>query len=339
MGIKKNNILIIILVITCIIQSLTLLYFYNDNNKLIEQPIKQITNNYEVTGYSTDFTRISNELDNYIVNIKSNDTESKSKTGIIYYYKDNKATIITSHSNSDTYTITFPNGKQYTESPINIDNSNIIDIFIINIDFKVTPILKGNSNLLKPGEFILSRNQTTNIGYQDDTLVSNIRNNNIYDENNAYATITNNFYNTLIGSPIVNQNNEMIGMNIDANNTFILNNYIDIYVNNILNNNNNISNFNIGIKPINISDIQTYQKNNLNIDLSLINGIYISEIYEDSLYSDKLKINDIIIKINDIDIIDIYDYQDILLNTTSNDILKIELIRNNKVEIIEIIIP
>lgn len=338
MGIKKNNILIIILVITCIIQSVTLLYFYNDNNKLIEQPIKQITNNYEVTGYSTDFTRISNELDNYIVNIKSNDTESKSKTGIIYYYKDNKATIITSHSNSDTYTITFPNGKQYTESPINIDNSNIIDIFIINIDFKVTPILKGNSNLLKPGEFILSRNQTTNIGYQDDTLVSNIRNNNIYDENNAYATITNNFYNTLIGSPIVNQNNEMIGMNIDTNNTFILNNYIDIYVNNILNN-NNISNFNIGIKPINISDIQTYQKNNLNIDLSLINGIYISEIYEDSLYSDKLKINDIIIKINDIDIIDIYDYQDILLNTTSNDILKIELIRNNKVEIIEIIIP
>ena len=338
MGIKKNNILIIILVITCIIQSVTLLYFYNDNNKLIEHPIKQITNNYEVTGYSTDFTRISNELDNYIVNIKSNDTESKSKTGIIYYYKDNKATIITSHSNSDTYTITFPNGKQYTESPINIDNSNIIDIFIINIDFKVTPILKGNSNLLKPGEFILSRNQTTNIGYQDDTLVSNIRNNNIYDENNAYATITNNFYNTLIGSPIVNQNNEMIGMNIDTNNTFILNNYIDIYVNNILNN-NNISNFNIGIKPINISDIQTYQKNNLNIDLSLINGIYISEIYEDSLYSDKLKINDIIIKINDIDIIDIYDYQDILLNTTSNDILKIELIRNNKVEIIEIIIP
>ena len=329
---KTNTLIITILVILCIIQAMALIYVYN-NDEHAEQTVKQITNNYEVTGYSTDFTRISDKLDEYSVSIES---DTLSKTGIIYYYKDNVATILTSHSNNETYTITFPNGEQYTSEPIQVDNNNLIDIFLIETNFEVIPIDKGDSRLLKPGEFVLSRNQNNNIEYQDDTLVTNIRNNKIYDENSITGKVTNTFYNTMEGSAVVNQNCEIIGLYTGSNNdTFILNNYIDLIINTIINN-NYISNFKLDIKPLDVEDLLTYQKNKLGIDLSINNGIYIIEINEDSFYFNQLKPADIITKLNNNPINNIYDYHNAIIGLKPNDNLIIEYYRNNNKEVVEV---
>ena len=331
---KTNTLIIAILVIICIIQTTALIYVYNDDEQ-IEQTVKHITNSYEVTGYSTDFTRISDRLNEFSVSIE---TDNISKTGIIYYYNDNVATIITSHGNNESYTITFPNGEQYTSEPIQAENNNLIDIFLIETNFEVTPIVKGDSKLLKPGEFVLSRNQNNNIKYQDDTLITNIRNSKIYDEESITAKVTNTFYNTMEGSAVVNQNCEIIGIYTGNNNdTFILNNYIELVVNSIISN-SYISNFKLDIKPLDVEDLLTYQKNKLGIDLSINHGIYIMEINEDSLYYDKLRPEDIITKLNNNSINNIYDYHNAIIGLKPNDNLIIECYRNNNKEVIEVIV-
>ena len=333
---RINTLIISLLVILCLIQGISLIYYYNENNnESITQPVKNIINTYEVTGYSTDFTRVSEKLDDYLVEIKYDDLY---KTGVIYYYSDNVATIITSHNEALEYTITFPNGISYTTQPIKDENNDVLDIFLIQLDFEVTPIAKGNSDLLKPGEFILSRNQNLRIQYQDETQVSNIRNNKIISEKDAYAKISDSFYSIMQGTPVVNQNNEMIGLYINnQKDLFLLNNNIQIIVDTILDT-NYLSKYKLLIDFVEVKTLQTYQKNNLAINLSLNKGLYIIDIKEESLLKDIIKIGDIITKINEIEIKDVYDYQKAMIKVRANDTIKIEYYRNNKKDYIEILV-
>lgn len=336
---KKNVFIsvVVILVIWLLILSIAL-FDTNKNNKVSSE-----INQYNVSGFSTDFTKVVEESKSSTVSLNQDDTYS---TGFIYSQDDNKVYIVSSYhgvANSDSVTVCFNSGVSVIGRVIGHDS--FADVALIECDFnyEVMPVKIGDSTLLKDGEFVLSIGTSSSIDYDFSTnfgmISSSYREieNNITFDNEDYdyylglIQLSGDFKEGYSGAPILNMDGQVVGMITmeDDGNTFAITiNEIDKIVEKILNN-EEYTRIDFGLKGRYINTLENYEIANLNIGLEVTNGYYIDDLKVSGFGSTiGLLRGDIITRINNIEITSYKDVLDIIYGNEKE--FNLIVIRNNE---------
>lgn len=325
---KKN--LLIALFTLLIIWNLFLTFSLvnkQDSNSDINKPV---INNYNVTGFSTDFTKIVEEEKSSVVSIESPKGIS---SGLIYKQDGDDIYILTTfHSVSDETNIHIVFDSLYRKEAEVIGQDIYSDLAILHatLPYEVKTIKLGDSLLLKDGEYLLSIGTPNSLEYRNTvevTMVSSalrfLENEIIFDE------VTSSYYSPLIqlsdalkpgnsGSPLFNMAGEVVGICLmeDENGIdFALPiNEARIIAEKIINNeeyDHHLLNF----RGEFINNMPNYEKNNLAISIEITNGFYINRIKDNSsAFNMGLRIGDIITAINGITIEDYDDLLNIIYN-------------------------
>lgn len=336
---KKNLFITIIaiLVIWLIILSISL---YENNNKTNTK--SEITEN-NVSGFSTDFTKVVDECKSSIVSLNQDDVYS---TGFIYLQDDNKVYIVSSYhgvSESNNVNVYFNSGVSTIGTVIGHDAFSDVALIECDFNYSVKPISIGDSTLLNDGEFVLSIGTSSSIDYDFSVdfgmISSNYREveNSITFDSQSYdyflglVQLSGDFKEGYSGAPILNMDGQVVGMITmeDDGNTFAITiNEITKIVNKLLNNEEYVR-LDFGLKGKYINTLENYEIANLNIGLEVTSGYYISDLKVDGFGSTLgLLRGDIIAKINNIDINNFDDMLDVIYSNEKD--FNITVIRNNE---------
>ena len=302
-------------------------------------------NEYNVSGFSTDFTKIINENRSSIVTINADNTIS---SGFVYRQDNNDVYVVSSyHGITNANNISVILDSSYSVNAALVGYGYLSDIAILkfNSPYMINGLKIGNSSLLKEGEFVISVGTPLSLDYAASaqlamiskgimTIENSITHNN--EQYNYYLDViqlSSNLPKGYSGSPILNMNGEVVGMNImNLNNelNFALTaNELRIVADKIINN-EEINKHLFGIKGKFIVDMPNYEKTNLNLDIEIISGIYVQRVKENSLaMSAGIKTGDILTKINDDTITTLDDYLNVSYKEAEN--ITFEVIRNGQI--------
>ena len=317
----KNNrllyLLFFILVIWLALQS-------NEINKLTQVNSTSIVNEYNVNGFSTDFTSIVEDNAPAIVSISADGTVL---SGFVYKQDDDRVFIVTAyHGVAGAENINVHFGSSYSVTGALVGHDIYTDVAIISIDtpYDVSALKTGDASLLKKGEFVVSIGSLVSLDYAGTVSLAMISDNLVTVENIINVDAERYIYNldlietdTVIangysGSPLINMAGEFVGMNTMAYNTdfslAVTSNEIRIIAENIINGIEPIRNI-LGIKGTFVKDMYNYERVNLNISLETIGGFYVSRVRESSIAHDAgIRAGDVITAINGISINGLNDY-------------------------------
>ena len=305
-------------------------------------------NEYNVSGFSTDFTKIINENKSSIVTVNADNTIL---SGFIYLQDNEDVYVVSAYhgiSNANNISVILDSDYTVNASLVGYDFLSDIAVLKFNSPYMINTLKIGDSKLLKEGEFVISIGTPLSLDYAASSQLGMISKGVLTIENNiTYDAEQYNYYLDVVqlssnlpkgysGSPILNMNGEVVGMNImDLNNelNFALTaNEMKIVVDKIINNeavNKNL----FGIRGKYIVDMPNYEKTNLNIDIEVISGIYIQKVKENSIAMNAgLKAGDILNKINDVTITSLDDYLNISYSELEN--INFEVIRNGQITIL-----
>ena len=334
----NNNRLLKVLVIILVLWNILLTYLYFNNRNSNTNDGETTINNYNVSGFSSDFTRIIEDVKSSVVTIESGNTIS---SGFVYS-QDNEDTYIVStyHGISDNINIIFDSGYQINGELVGYDIFSDIALIKAQIPFDVLVINIGDSDLLKEGEFLISISTPRNLKYQGsiglDMVASKLRfiENEIINEEIFYH-----YYSSMIqlsdsyrsgssGSPLFNLAGNVVAMCMmsDTSNVYFALpiNEINQVVLKLLNNENYIHHL-LKVNGSYINEMLNYEKNALGIGLEITDGMYINDVLENSELD--LKAGDIIISINGERIIHHNDYLKAIIS--NNEELVVEVLREN----------
>ena len=327
----KNNRLLYILVI---IVAIWLGFETNEINKLKQTDSTSIVNEYNVNGFSTDFTNIVEENAPAVVSISA---DGNILSGFVYKQVQDRVFIITAYhgvAGADSITVHF--GTSYNVPGVLIGHDIYTDVAILAIDtpYEITALKTGDASLLKNGEFVISIGTPVSLDYSGTVSLAMIADKAVTVEN--IVTVDEEryiYYLDLIetdaklqsgfsGSPILNMAGEFVGMNTMSYNTdfalAVTSNEIRIIAENIINDIEPVRNI-IGVKGSYIRDMYNYEKVNLNISLETIGGLYVSKVREGSLaYEAGIRTGDVITAINGIEINGINDYLGVIHTPEDN---------------------
>ena len=267
-----------------------------------------------VDGFSTDLTKISAEVQSSIVTIKK---DGEYASGVIYAQDGEDVYVVTNYhavEDGNIIQVVLDNLNGLQAELIGYDVYTDVAVIKIKCKYNVTPIKLGDSSLLKTGEYVLAFGNPLSLDYRGSVslgLVStNARIMDMSVDNQLYfikmiqSDITLNDGNN--GGPLCNQSGEMIGLNTDALNTkdsqgmsFSLPvNEMRLVVDQIIEN-GAASKVNLGLKVFEINRLMNYQKNNLNINLDVVEGLYVGSVRSDFIGNYiGIKEGDIILRIN-----------------------------------------
>ena len=218
----KSNRLIYILILIIIVW-LTVISGNVFNKKTDNS--ENIVNEYEVTGFSTDLTKIVEEAESSIVTIN---TESSILSGFVYRQINDDVYIVSAYhglSNASNIAVTF--ASTYTTSGELIGYDIYLDLAIIKVNtpYQIKELKAADANILKKGEFIISIGTPVSIDYASSVELGMISLKNLFVENSILVDEErHNYYLNLIelssnlqsgysGSPVINMNGEFVGMN------------------------------------------------------------------------------------------------------------------------------
>lgn len=335
----KNNkllyLLIVILVIWCIILSSII-------NKNTNNQDKTIINEYNVSGISTDFTRIVDEKDSSIVKIVSG---TNNATGFVYKQNNEDIYIVTAYhaiSNSNNCNIYFISGYETSAQLIGKDEYLDIAVLKINSPYSINGLSFDDSTLSKKGSFVIeigTPNKDLN-HYVELGMISNdiqtIENSiEVNESNSKYCLdvlkISSNIGSGYSGCPVLNMNGNVIGMiTMSFNDTIyaITANEIKIVVESIINE-NQIEKHQLGIIGTYIKNMPNFEKSNLNIPVDIIGGYYINKLLDNSILRfNDIRTGDIILSINGVNIENLNNLLDVSYSSSNS--LDIELVRNGE---------
>lgn len=312
---------------------------FGSNNK----PLEKI-NEYNVYGFSTDFTKIVDDCKDSIVTIKADNAIS---SGFVYSQKDDEVYIVTTYhgiNQANSISVTF--GTSYTcqASLVGYDIYTDLAVLMINTPYDIKPLIIGDTQVLKQGEFVISIGTPLSLDYKGSVELGMISTNNLMIENNINVDEKNySYYLDVVqisanlkagysGSPIIGMSGEVLGMNTMAlnsdNNFAITSNELNILVNKIING-EEYDRLILGVKGTYIKNMPNYEKTNLGLTIDTITGLYINKVKDDSLAQHYgVKVGDIIVSINDTEINNLNDYLSIIYN--NNTIENITVIRNGE---------
>lgn len=338
---KNNNrllyLLIIILTIWCVV--LTSIAVNNDNTLT-----KQVVNDIQINGISSDLTSIVNDKKDSLVSINASGSIG---SGFIYKQDGEDIYVISAyHTIADavSYYIYFANG--YSTNAELVGSNIYADIAILKIKspYSVETLDLADATTTKSGEFILCIGTPVSVDYDQSVelgLVSNIRTieNSITVEENTV-----NYYVDLIqlssnlkpgysGSPVLNMNGEVVGMvtmNIqDGFNFAITSNEIKIIADKLISE-QQVTKYQLGIKGSYIENMPMFERSNLNLSVETIYGLYVEKLLDGSVALPAgIKVGDVILNINDIELHNMNDYLSVVYSETGS--LKFEVLRDGSI--------
>lgn len=341
---KKN---LLITIIVALILWLTILSVVVVSNNKTNSTTNNITE-YNVTGFSTDFSKVVEESKSSIVSINQNETYS---TGFIYAKQDDKVYVVSSYhgvSESDNVTVKFNSGVN--ASGIVIGHDSFADVAVIecqfNYDVKTLPI--GDATILNDGEFVLSIGTRLSDDYDFSIafgMVSSsyreIENNITFDEEDydyylGIIQLSGDFTSGYSGAPILNMNGEVVGMitmEENGNTLAITVNEIARVVSKILNN-EEYTRISFGINGKYIKSLENYEIASYNIGLEVTDGYYVTDIKVPSLANNiGILKGDVITNINGIELENFDDTLDVIYGNANE--FEVSVIRNNEVVVLK----
>ena len=310
----KNNRLFYLLFAVLFIWLLILSINSFSNRNLTEvNEIKE----YNVSGFSTDLSKVYDQNKSSIVSVEQNDNIS---TGFIYAKKDNLVYIVTSYhgvSSGSGLSVYFNNGVRAKANVYKYDIFNDLALVECDFDYDVKPIVLGNSSLIKTGEFVLGIGSAGSIEYGFSSQFGMISNsyreilNHITYEGNRHdyylglIQLSGEFAQGYSGSPLFNMNGEVVGMINMKDDEVVLAlpiNEIKVVVEKMLND-EDYQKVQLGIKGRFVADLEKYESTSLNIGVEIVKGYFVEETLNNSL-AYKLGINkgDVILSINGVEI-------------------------------------
>ena len=268
-----------------------------------------------VEGFSTDLTQISEKVQSSLVLVKSDGNQS---TGVIYAQDGETVYVVTNYhavENGNIIQVMLDNFMSLQAEVMGYDERTDVAVLKVNCKFDVKPIKLGDSSLLKSGQYVVAFGNPLGIDYRgslsfgivssNQRIINTHVNDQTYLVNMIQSDVTLNKGNS--GGPLCNENGEMVGLNtftVNADDADDLSfslpvNEMKLVVDQIIET-GFAHKVNLGLKVSEVSHLQNYQKNNLNINLDIVDGLYVSGISVDFLGS-YLGINegDIILQIND----------------------------------------
>lgn len=337
---KNNRLIYLILIIMGI--WLLILSLSLPTSEKNDQPIN--INEINVSGFSTDFTKVVDENKDRIVTISA---DNNIATGFVYSQNDNRVYIVTAYhsiAGSNNINVSFGVAYNLSAKVLGFDEYCDIALLVVESPYTINHLKLGDATLLKRGEFVINIGTPINIDYAGNVSMAMVSSplltidNSITIEDNTtnyyldVIALSSNLKSGYSGSPVLNMNGELVGMitmNFDDNfDMAITVNEIKIIVDKLLSENEYHKSL-FGIKGIYIKDMPNYEKTNLNLDIEIINGIYVSKVRENSIcFNAGIRPGDIITRINDIEIHNINDY--LLASYGEYTEFDFEVIRNNE---------
>ncbi|MBQ0035973.1 MAG: serine protease [Firmicutes bacterium] len=342
---KNNSIVIILLIIVLIwLTALTV-----SMSKKEETAKNENIDEYNVSGFSTDFTKIIDEVKSSVVTVNADNTIS---SGFAYKQVEDKLYVITTyHGVSDaTYiTVTFDSAYSCQGEIIGFDAFNDLAVIELVVPYDIQIAKFGDASLLKAGEFVISIGTPNSLEYRNSVELGMISNdivnveNTIEYEEQRYVydmnlmVLSNNLKQGYSGSPVFNMAGEVIGMSLmkeEDDTSFALTiNEAKLIADKLIEG-NTVNKLNLGVKGTFIKNLQNYEKSYLNLNVEIINGLYVNKVNENSLASNVgIKQGDVILTINGVEVNDINGYLNILYSDETS--FTFNIVRDN--ETIEII--
>lgn len=315
----------------------SLLFVKKDNSEDSE------VNNYVVSGYSTDLTKVVDKNKSSIVSIEQ---DGKVSTGFIYSKNKNTLYVVSClHALNDENTVDvyLNNGEKLKGNVVNVNAQ--VDLALIECDckFEVKPVSFGDSKLLNDGEFILVIGTNGSLKYDFSTAFGIVSSNyrevenkitykdEAYDYNLAAVQLNGDFTNGYSGSPIFNMNGEVVGVIVmkDGGVTLATTvNEVKLVLEKMINE-SDYHRLDFGISGRFVNELENYEAVSLNVAVDVSNGYVVSGVRINSLaFNAGIVKGDIIESINDIEINDL----DSLLNVmySGETSYTFNIIRNNE---------
>ena len=298
---------------------------------------------YNVSGFSTDLSKVYDENKSSIVAIEQGSTVS---TGFIYAQRDGNIYIITTYhgiSGSSDINIHFNNGVRVKGTVIDRDAYADLALIESAFDYEVRPVTCGNSSLSKTGEFILSIGSAGSLEYDFSSQFGMISSKYREIENSiTHNGSTENYYLGMMqlsgeftegysGSPLFNMNGEAIAMITMEDEGIVFGlpiNELKMIADKMLNGESH-DKIQLGISGRYLSDLEKYETVSLNINVEIVNGYYVENVRPGSLGSSLgIQRGDLITSINSM----VMENSDSMLNVLygNPEELEIVLIRNGE---------
>lgn len=336
----KNNKLVYLLIIIITIWCLALTIGQKSNN-VVEN--NEVVNQVNVTGFSTDFTKVVDENKDAVVTVNS---DGKLSSGFVYKQSENDLFILCSyHGVADgiNNTVYFSNG--YKENAEVFGYNAYLDLAVlrINTPYNINQLSVGDSELLNVGEFVICIGTPKSIDYEQTVELAMISNNIRTIENSITVDEQNiSYYMDVIqlssdlkegysGSPVINMNGEVVGMITMSDDGIVFAttiNEIKIVADKIINE-ESYKKYQLGINGTYVEDMQLFERSSLNLNVDTIYGIYVNKVKENSfVYASGIRQGDVITKINNIEIHNRMDYLEVVYSDTTD--FEFNVIRNGE---------
>lgn len=337
----KNNRLIYILITLLTIWCIGLTVFNINQEK---QENNAVINQYEINGFSTDFTKIVDEKQASIVSINASGSIS---TGFVYKQENDLTYIITCyHSIADANNIFvyFKNGSGFEAKIVGTNAYADIAVLSVSLPYEIEPLLLADADTVSSGEFVISIGTPSSLEYSNSVEIGMVSNsirtieNNIdfNDENIVYyldvIQLSSNLKPGYSGSPILNMNGEVIGvvtMSLDERFNFaVTSNETEIIADKLIAG-QDIKKYQLGIKGTYIEDMPMYEKTNLDLPVDVTYGLFVDRLMDNSVtLLAGVKTNDVILQINKTKLNNINDYLNIVYSET--DAIEYTVFRNGE---------
>ena len=299
-----------------------------DHKTDTEQVIQQ-----DVTGFSTDFTRIVDENSAAVPSIL---TENGTSTGFVYRQDNDTVYILTAyHSVADATRLNVQFGTYRCEAILK-GYDPLIDLAVLEIKTPYQiPVLKtGDASLLKRGEYVILIGTPLSQEYAGSvrtgmiaSSITAVENSLTYDEQRYdyyldVIQVSAELENGYSGSPVLNMAGEVTGMITmapESQLSFAVSINEIRKVADLIIADTEVHRNLYGIKEIYVHSMENYEKSNLGLNVDTISGIYAQRVREASLaYEAGVRTGDVITAINDIPIDDLDDYLDLCYGNYEN---------------------
>jgi serine protease Do len=298
---------------------------------------------YNVTGFSTDFTKV---VANDIASIVSINADGTIASGFVYKQDDSTYIITACHAVSDAQNISVVFDSRYSVSAklVGFDPFTDLAVLSVEIPFDVTALKLTDAKLLKPGEFVISIGTPVSLDYASSVALGMVSKGILTVDNSItfngsrsvyyldVISISSDLESGYSGSPLINMNGEVAGMvtmKTDSDQIFALTANEMQRVADRLIAGQEVEKKQYGIRGTYIKEMPAYEKTNLNLDLEIISGLYVEKVRENSLAAQAMvRPGDVVAKINGIVIEDLDDYLDAAYLPAEE--LSFEVIRNGQ---------
>lgn len=316
------------------------------------EQVQIIENKY--IDFMDDITDVVDQSINKVVGITSfaNNRLLGTGSGAIIEVENDDVYIISNHhviANADRVVVIFANGKEFESEVVGSDVFSDLALIKTNPDFTVNAFRIGESSSTKIGEFVLAIGSPLGLEFQssvtlgvlsgkDRTIAVDLSGNGIadWDMNVLQTDAAINPGNS--GGPLINMDGEIIGINsmkivlgeVEGMGFSIP---IDeaIPIVNQLKDLGEVVRPVLGVMAVGVGEMSLYQKNALGIDLNQSEGVFITEVMEDSpAQRAGILENDIIVAFDNERIESFKQFRQVLYSKDIGDTINVTIMRANR---------